>query len=95
MSKKVLIISTSLRKNSNSEALAKAFADGAFSAGNEVETVIIDGNVVVDERKVIGVDVAEEIRLANESAKRFSDEIVKKPWAASLPLSVYTAEGKY
>jgi len=63
--------------------------------GNEVETVIIDGNVVVDERKVIGVDVAEEIRLANESAKRFSDEIAKKPWAASLPLSVYTAEGKY
>ena len=43
MSKKVLIISTSLRKNSNSEALAKAFADGAFSAGNEVETVSLMG----------------------------------------------------
>ena len=41
--KKVLIISTSLRKNSNSEALAKAFADGAFSAGNEVETVSLMG----------------------------------------------------
>ena len=43
MSKKVLIISTSLRKNSNSEALAKAFADGALSAGNEVETVSLTG----------------------------------------------------
>ena len=43
MSKKVLIISTSLRKNSNSEALAKAFADGALSTGNEVETVSLTG----------------------------------------------------
>ena len=43
MSKKVLIISTSLRKSSNSEALAKAFADGALSAGNEVETVSLTG----------------------------------------------------
>lgn len=43
MSKKVLIISTSLRKSSNSEALAKAFADGALSAENEVETVSLMG----------------------------------------------------
>lgn len=63
--------------------------------GSEVETVIIDGNVVVDERKVIGVDVSEEVRLANESAQRFSAEIASKPWSASLPLSVYTAEEKY
>lgn len=39
MSKKVLIISTSLRKGSNSETLAKSFADGARSAGNDVETI--------------------------------------------------------
>lgn len=37
MSKKVLVISTSLRKNSNSEQLAVAFADGAREAGHEVE----------------------------------------------------------
>ena len=34
MSKKVLVISTSLRKNSNSEKLAEAFASGAEDAGN-------------------------------------------------------------
>ena len=34
--KKVLIISTSLRTNSNSELLAKSFMDGAISSGNEV-----------------------------------------------------------
>ena len=37
--KKVLIISSSPRKNSNSEALCLAFADGAREAGHEVEIV--------------------------------------------------------
>ena len=39
MSKRVLVISTSLRKNSNSEALADAFIAGAREAGNEVEKI--------------------------------------------------------
>lgn len=37
--KKVLIISTSLRTNSNSELLAKSFMDGVISSGNEVEFI--------------------------------------------------------
>lgn len=41
MNKKVLIISSSLRKGGNSEALAAAFAKGAQEAGNEVETVFL------------------------------------------------------
>ena len=36
MSKKVVVISTSLRANSNSEALAKKFVKGAEAAGHEV-----------------------------------------------------------
>lgn len=43
MSKKVLVISSSLWKNSNSEALARAFAKGAEEAGNEVEFVSLQG----------------------------------------------------
>ncbi len=39
MSKKVLVISTSLRAKSNSETLADAFADGAKAAGNKVEKI--------------------------------------------------------
>ncbi len=39
MSKKVLIISTSLRSNSNSDALAEAFAKGAKEAGHEVTEI--------------------------------------------------------
>ena len=37
MSKKVVVLSTSLRTNSNSELLAKSFVEGAKEAGNEVE----------------------------------------------------------
>ena len=36
MDKRVVIISASLRKNSNSEQLAEAFAKGAASAGNHI-----------------------------------------------------------
>ena len=39
MSKKVFILSTSLRNKSNSQALAEAFAEGALAAENEVELV--------------------------------------------------------
>ena len=43
MSKKVLILSTSPRKNSNSEALAEAFARGAAESGNTEEMVTLRG----------------------------------------------------
>ena len=39
--KKVLVISSSLRKNSNSELLAVSFAEGAKSAGHETEVVTL------------------------------------------------------
>jgi multimeric flavodoxin WrbA len=39
MSKHILVLSTSLRKNSNSEALADAFANGAKEAGHTVQKV--------------------------------------------------------
>ena len=39
MGKKVLILSTSLRKNGNSDMLARSFAKGAEAAGNDVEIV--------------------------------------------------------
>ena len=41
--KKVLIITSSLRQRSNSDALAEAFARGAADAGNEVEAVTLKG----------------------------------------------------
>jgi multimeric flavodoxin WrbA len=46
MSKKVLIIKTSLRANSNSDKLADSFAKGALEAGNDVETVSLKGKTI-------------------------------------------------
>ena len=41
MSKNVLVISTSLRSRSNSEALANAFFEGARDAGNQAEAITL------------------------------------------------------
>ena len=41
MGKKVIIISSTMRKNGNSEILCREFAAGAESAGNEVETIYL------------------------------------------------------
>ena len=41
MSKKVLVISSSLRNNSNSEILAKQAAKGAQDAGHDVEFITL------------------------------------------------------
>lgn len=43
MSKHVLILSTSLRENSNSQALAEAFSKGALEAGHTVEKITLRG----------------------------------------------------
>ena len=41
--KKVIVISTSLRRGSNSDMLADQFAEGAKAAGNEVERISLVG----------------------------------------------------
>ena len=46
MSKNVLIITTSLRVNSNSDRLAESFAKGAQEAGNNVEVVSLKGKQI-------------------------------------------------
>ena len=42
MNKKIVVISTSMRANSNSEALAKSFTDGASNEGNDVEFISLN-----------------------------------------------------
>ena len=44
--KKVVVISTSLRTGSNSQALAEQFAEGAKDAGNEVEFISLRGKEI-------------------------------------------------
>ena len=44
--KKVIVISTSLRAGSNSQALAEQFAEEAKAAGNEVEFISLRGKEI-------------------------------------------------
>ncbi len=46
MSKNIVIISSSFRKNGNSELLAKAFADGTKKAGNQVEVICLSEKTI-------------------------------------------------
>lgn len=46
MNQKVLILSTSLRRGSNSDLLARQFAKGAAEAGNQVETISLKGKTI-------------------------------------------------
>ena len=41
--KRVIVISTSLRRGSNSDMLADSFVEGATSAGNDVEKISLVG----------------------------------------------------
>lgn len=44
--KRVLILSTSPRKNGNSDTLAEEFARGAREAGHEVEKISLSGKEI-------------------------------------------------
>ena len=44
--KKVVVISSSPRKHSNSESLARAFAEGSAEAGNEVKFITLSGKTI-------------------------------------------------
>lgn len=46
MKKNVVVISTSLRKNSNSDALARAFVRGAEDAGHQVSYISLRGKEI-------------------------------------------------
>lgn len=46
MSKKILVVSTSLRANSNSDMLAEAFIEGARETGHEVEKVSLKDKTI-------------------------------------------------
>ena len=43
MNKKIMVLNGAARKNGNTAKLVEAFADGARSAGNQVETFYLDG----------------------------------------------------
>lgn len=75
--KKVLVISSSLRKGSNSEILAKEFARGAKDSGNSVEFISLQGKNIAFCRGCLAcqkkgkcvikddaIEIAEKMRIA-------------------------------
>lgn len=63
--------------------------------GTEVETVIIDGNVVVDNHVLMTGDERQIVRDANAAAERISSTLAQSGWSAELPLAKWTSEGYY
>ena len=55
---KVVVLSTSLRAGSNSHALAEQFAEGAKSAGHEVELISLRGKEI---KFCIGMDYLQHV----------------------------------
>ena len=57
--KKVVIITSSLRPNSNSDLLADSFKDGALSAGHEVEVISLKGKKIDFKRySIVGIVIS-------------------------------------
>lgn len=63
--------------------------------GHEVETVMINGRIVVEDHKLLTDDEEAVIARANDSAARISRELASKDWSADLPLAKLTTEGYY
>ena len=65
------------------------------ASGSEVETVIIDGNIVVEDHVLRTVDEQAEIAKANRSALAICQRLRETGWEKELPLARWTAEGYY
>lgn len=94
MAKKILIISTSLRKESNTEILAHEFEKGARDSGNEVEFVSLKGKKIAF---CVGCNACLKTGRCNirDDAIAITEKMAKSQvivWAA--PVYYYTMPGQ-
>lgn len=76
MKKNVLIIESSLRNNSNSDLLAKAFCEGAIEAGNIVDIISLK------EKRIAFCNGCGACQETSKSGKRIGECIIKDDAAA-------------
>ena len=63
--------------------------------GSEVETVIIDGQVVVDQHEILTVSEKDVVSAANRSAMEICKRLKQTGWEKDLPLAKWGEEGYY
>ena len=94
MAKRVLVISTSIRNNSNSEKLAEAFADGAKAAGNEVELVSLKDKAIAFCRGCLACQKIGHC-VINDDANAITDKILEAEVVAwATPVYYYEMSGQ-
>ena len=94
MAKRVLVISTSIRNNSNSEKLAEAFADGAKAAGNEVELVSLKDKTIAFCRGCLACQKIGHC-VINDDANAITDKILEAEVVAwATPVYYYEMSGQ-
>ena len=94
MSKKVLVIKTSLRNGSNSDVLADSFAAGAKEAGNEVEIVSLKGKKIAF---CTGCFACQKIGhcVINDDANEITEKILNADVVAwATPIYYYEMSGQ-
>lgn len=63
------------------------------ASGSEVETVIIDGQVIVDQHEILTVSEKDVVATANSSALEICERLKQTGWEKDLPLAKWGKEG--
>lgn len=63
--------------------------------GSEVNTVIINGKVVMENRRMLTVDEIQAINKLNHSARKICEKLAAQPDISSLPVAKWTEQGYY
>ena len=94
MEKKVLIISSSPRKNSNSEALCLAFAEGAKEAGHRVEFVSLRGKAVNFCRGCFACQKTQECVIKDDASEICKMALTSDVLVFASPIYYYEMSGQ-
>lgn len=94
MAKKVLVISTTLRKSGNSERLAEAFAEGARKAGNDVEFVSLGGKTINFCVGCLACQKTEKCVIADDSREIVAKMKTSDVLAFATPVYYYEMSGQ-
>jgi len=94
MSKKVVIVSTSLRRNSNSDALAEEFAKGAREAGHSVEKLTLAGKKLEFCRGCLSCQTTHRCVIHDDAAELWEKMVQADALVFATPVYYYEMSGQ-